>query len=224
MVAVDGMQEYIGKGSQGSTITNIIQFLPIDMFAAVLAQLYEAREIAKANLYEISGISDIVLGQLQNTYEKLGQSRIKGEFATQRISTKRRAIDRCIRDTLRLKAEVMIEHFGEKTLRADVGLRPAARHHAGLVAGAAGRRAAGVGHSARRRGGRQDLDAMRRDAAKTSASAGSASTSRPIRPSRPTRPTRPSAGSRSSSPPAIFSNARSRWCRRCRNSRRSSVT
>ena len=121
MYPVDGMTEYLGKGSQGSTITGVVQFLPIEMFAAALAQLYQAREVAKQQLFEISGISDIVRGQVQNRYERLGQSELKGDFATRRIGAKRREIDRALRDCLAMKAEIMVEHFDPATLRAMAG-------------------------------------------------------------------------------------------------------
>ena len=118
MYPVDNMAAYLGKGSTGSTIQNVVQFLPIDMIAAVLAQLYQAREVAKQNLFEISGISDIVRGQLQNKYERLGQTEIKGEYAGRRGGTRRRKMNRCVRDTLRLKAEIIIEYFSDATFRA----------------------------------------------------------------------------------------------------------
>ena len=117
MFKVSGMAEYLAKGSTGSTISNVVQFLPIDMFAACLLQLYEARENLKSQIFEISGISDIQRGQLQNPQEKLGQTRLKGNSAIRRLSSKRRRVDKCLRDTIRLKAEIMLEHFSDDTLR-----------------------------------------------------------------------------------------------------------
>ena len=49
--------------------------------------------------------------------EKLGQSRIKGQFATIRIDKRRRTFDKMIRDTLRIKAEIIAEHFDPMTLK-----------------------------------------------------------------------------------------------------------
>ena len=118
MFPVDNMSAYLGKGSAGSTIQGVVQFLPIDMFAATLAQLYEARETAKRELFEISGIADIVRGSLDNKYERLGQSQLKGQYADRRIGGKRRTLDTCIRDTLRIKAEIIVEHFQPERLRA----------------------------------------------------------------------------------------------------------
>ena len=82
----------------------------------VLRGLYESREQAKNDLYEISGISDLLRGQV-DPREKLGQSRIKGQFATIRIDKRRRTFDKMIRDTLRIKAEIIAEHFDPMTLK-----------------------------------------------------------------------------------------------------------
>ena len=121
MYPVPGITEYLAKGSGGSIITGVVQFLPIELFAAVLINLYEARENAKSQIHEISGISDIQRGQLQNPNEKLGQTKLKGNSAMRRLSAKRRRVDDCLRDTIRLKAEIMLEHFGDDTLRSMSG-------------------------------------------------------------------------------------------------------
>ena len=49
--------------------------------------------------------------------EKLGQSRLKGQAATQRLEQRRSAVEQCARDTIRIKAEIVAEQFGDSTIR-----------------------------------------------------------------------------------------------------------
>ena len=116
MIPVSNMSQYTDAGSTGNKTMNVVQWLPIDQLIEVLRGLYEAREKAKQDLYEISGISDLLRGQV-DPREKLGQSRIKGQFATIRIDKRRRTFDKMIRDTLRIKAEIIAEHFDPMTLK-----------------------------------------------------------------------------------------------------------
>ena len=101
----------------GRTMDDVVKFLPLDAIASALVALYDARERTKQVLYEVSGLSDIMRGQV-NQYEKLGQSRLKGQFASQRIQQKIHAIEDCARGAIRIKAEIMAEHYDPQFLRA----------------------------------------------------------------------------------------------------------
>ena len=113
---VDGLSDLLGKGSTGAEIRNVIQFMPIDTIAAAMVSLYQSREQTKQVLFEVSGLSDVLRGQV-DPREKLGQTRIKGQFATGRIERRRRKIARFVRDLIRIKAEIIAEHFDPKTIR-----------------------------------------------------------------------------------------------------------
>ena len=63
MLGVQNFAEYIESSTRTNSLGNVVQFLPIEMIAAVLVRLYEAREETKNAIFEISGISDIVRGQ-----------------------------------------------------------------------------------------------------------------------------------------------------------------
>ncbi len=117
MVKVDGMHELFGKGSGGGQVTGVVQFLPIAEIAKVLIGLYDARDRTKATLYEVSGISDILRGSV-DPREKLGQSRMKSQHAGQRIETKKRVIETFARDLIRMKAEIICEHYDPERIRA----------------------------------------------------------------------------------------------------------
>lgn len=100
------------KGLDGCT-----DFLPIRDMAEVLIRLYEARAQVKNDLYEITGISDIVRGAAGAGAPKTAtEQRIKGQFASLRLQDRQAGVARFCRDSLRIQAEIMAEHFAPETL------------------------------------------------------------------------------------------------------------
>ena len=119
MYPVDNLASFLTKSS-GSTISNVVQFLPIDMIATVMVTLYDARDRVKQTMYEVSGISDIVRGQV-DPREKLGQSRIKAQFASSRSDKKRKKVESSAKDIIELKGEIIAEHFDPNFIRTMSG-------------------------------------------------------------------------------------------------------
>jgi hypothetical protein len=91
-----------------------IWIMPIDKLGGVLKELYLAREKTLQTIYEITGLGDIMRG-VSNPHETLGAQQLKSQWGTLRLQ-------RFIRDLMRLKAEVIAEHFQEKTLQAMTGM------------------------------------------------------------------------------------------------------
>ena len=54
LIPVSNMAALLGRGSQGSTLSNVIQWLPLAPIADALVSLYDARERTKQTLYEVS--------------------------------------------------------------------------------------------------------------------------------------------------------------------------
>lgn len=111
MVAVDQWAMFAEKGG----LKGAVDFFPVAEIATVLQILAESRERIKQDLFEISGISDIVRGQV-DPREKLGQSQMKGQFASLRLQDRQSEVNRFVRDILRLKGEIISEHFSEDTI------------------------------------------------------------------------------------------------------------
>ena len=121
MVAVSNMSALIGKSAAaGGGLAGVVQWLPINQVAETLVGLYQARDQAKNTLYEMSGISDIVRGQV-DPREKASQSKIKAQFATQRLDQRRRAVERTARDAARIQVELMCELYSSDTIRQQSG-------------------------------------------------------------------------------------------------------
>jgi len=87
-----------------------IDWLPLDTVVQSLQHLNNAREVIKAQIYELTGISDIVRGASKAS-ETLGAQQIKAQFAGIRIKKLQDEIARFAGDILRIKAEMQIKHF-----------------------------------------------------------------------------------------------------------------
>lgn len=116
MIPVSNLAAYLAKGATGSKLNNVVQFFPVEEVARVVLSMYDARDRVKQTVFEMTGLSDIVRGQV-DPREKLGQSRIKGQFASLRLDDKKQEIARVFRDMIRLKGEIIAEQFGDRMLR-----------------------------------------------------------------------------------------------------------
>lgn len=99
-----------------------IWMLPIGEMSGTLQQLYEYRERLIGQIYEITGISDILRGNT-DPGETLGAQQIKANFGSQRLQRKQREVQRYARDLLRITVELIGEHFTPETLSQMTGLQ-----------------------------------------------------------------------------------------------------
>lgn len=113
----DFMSRFDGKAS----IDNVIKTMPLEELMRVLTALHESREQVKQVIYEVMGIADIIRGQSKAS-ETLGAQKIKGQFATMRIDKRRNRVARFLRDLMRIKAEIICEHFTTETLSMITGI------------------------------------------------------------------------------------------------------
>lgn len=116
---------------QNGGLKGVVDFLPFDTVVTALRTLYEVRSQVKADLYEVTGIADIVRGH-SSPSETATAQQIKGQFATLRLADRQREIQRYARDLIALKAEIIAEHFSEQTMMLmsgleDMGPEPQAR-------------------------------------------------------------------------------------------------
>lgn len=111
LIPVDSWAAFAEKGG----LQGAIQFLPLKEIAEALLQLYDTREKVKQDLYEITGMSDIIRGA-NDPNETATATRIKGQFASIRLKDRQDEVAAFVRDTLRIMGEVMAQHFGIETL------------------------------------------------------------------------------------------------------------
>lgn len=115
------VQDWNGFTAQGGT-NGQMNFLPLETFVRVLESLSAARQQAKADLYEISGISDILRGQ-SDSRETASAQTIKARYGSLRIQDRQYEIQRFARDTVALMAEVIAETFPPEILAQQAGVR-----------------------------------------------------------------------------------------------------
>ena len=116
LIPVKGMSGVDGRGG----IDNVIQWAPVEAAHKVLDGLNMASDRVQQSIYEISGVSDIMKGNV-DPREKASQSRIKSQYASQRLDQQRRSIERHARDVSRIMVEVMAELYSAETLREQSG-------------------------------------------------------------------------------------------------------
>jgi hypothetical protein len=111
MIAVDAWALFAQNGG----INGSVQWVPIDAVVKALNELLKAREVCKAEIYEITGFSDIVRG-VSKASETLGAQNIKADWAGARVKKMQAEIQRFARDLLGLAAELIAEHCSPETL------------------------------------------------------------------------------------------------------------
>lgn len=97
--------------------SNMVLWWPIEAISATIAQLIELRRQLIQDVYEISGISDILRGQTDPN-ETLGAQELKAQTGSTRVRSKQEEIVRLARDLTRNSAEIMAEEFDQGTLLA----------------------------------------------------------------------------------------------------------
>ncbi|QOF71866.1 hypothetical protein IG197_01875 [Aminobacter sp. SR38] len=100
-----------GNGSAKDTIV----WLPLDMVASTLTQLIALRKQLIEDIYQISGLSDVMRGAT-NPNETLGAQTLKSQYGSVRIRERQNELVRIARDTARIVAEIQAENFQGKTL------------------------------------------------------------------------------------------------------------
>jgi hypothetical protein len=107
--------------TQNGGLEKAVMWWPIEQAIKVLKELYAQRDIVKASIYEITGISDIVRGA-SNANETLGAQEIKTRWGALRIQKMQRLIERQVRDIFVIMAELVSTKFSEPTLYKMTGI------------------------------------------------------------------------------------------------------
>lgn len=117
LVPVQNWSQFSEKGGTGGNI----EWLPLEQVVAALERLNVARESIKGQIYELTGIADIVRGASKAS-ETLGAQQIKAQFASVRIKKLQDEVARFASDILRIKAEIMVKHFSVDILIRKSGI------------------------------------------------------------------------------------------------------
>jgi hypothetical protein len=111
LIPVDKWMAFSEKGG----LKGSIDLLPLDVLSSALLQCYQARENIKAQIYEITGISDIIRGA-SHASETATAQQIKGQYAGLRLRSMQEEVALFASGLIRLKAQIICTKFQPKTI------------------------------------------------------------------------------------------------------------
>ena len=107
--------------SEKGGLRGVLDFVPLDGIIATIRELTAREQVLKAQIYEITGISDIVRGY-SAPQETATAQQIKGQFAALRLQEQQSEVARFARDLIAMTAEIIAEHFQPQTIALMSGL------------------------------------------------------------------------------------------------------
>ena len=111
LIPVDKWMAFSEKGG----LRGSIDLLPLDTLSNALLQCYRARDEIKNQIYEITGISDIVRGQTSASETATAQQ-IKGQYAGLRLRSMQEDVALFASELFQLKAQVICTKFQPTTI------------------------------------------------------------------------------------------------------------
>ncbi|TAT82863.1 hypothetical protein [Rhizobium ruizarguesonis] len=117
MVPIPEWAAFTDKGGSKAIVT-----LPIDEVQKVIIACIQARKQLIEDVYQITGISDIVRGDTQASETATAQ-RIKSQWGSIRIRDRQSELARFARDIIRLAGEIICDQFQPETLMLVSGIK-----------------------------------------------------------------------------------------------------
>ncbi len=111
LIPVDTWTAFSEKGG----LKGSIDLLPLDILSKCLLDCYQARSDIKGQIYEITGIADIIRGQTSASETATAQQ-IKGQYAGLRLRSMQEGVALFATGLLRLKAQIICQHFQPETI------------------------------------------------------------------------------------------------------------
>lgn len=111
LIPVKNYSAFAEKGGMGGSV----EFVDLAPIANALNMAYMAMGQVKQQIYDITGISDIVRGA-SNANETATAQQIKGQYATLRLKTYQDEVARFASQILKIKAQIICQHFQPETI------------------------------------------------------------------------------------------------------------
>ena len=118
LIPVSTWAAFADKGG----LRGVMDFVPLDGVIATIRELTAREQALKAQIYEVTGISDIVRGYSAPSETATAQQ-IKGQFAALRLQEQQAEVARFARDLIAMTAEIIAEHFQPQTIALMSGLQ-----------------------------------------------------------------------------------------------------
>jgi hypothetical protein len=103
-------------------VKGLIEWFPVDMVAEVLKGCIETRQQMLQDVFQITGIADIMRGDTDPD-ETAAAQKIKATWGSSRVRDKQKELARFVRDLLRIMGEVIATKFSPDTLAKMTGVK-----------------------------------------------------------------------------------------------------
>ena len=112
LIPVDNWALFAERGG----ISGSVVWVPLADIVNALDKLRELRAETIGLLQQVTGMSDIMRGELGGQYEGVGQSQLKAQFGSIRVQALQESFAKFASDLMQLKADVIMKHFDPKTI------------------------------------------------------------------------------------------------------------
>lgn len=111
LVPVDNWAMFAEKGG----LKGVIDWMPIDAISATIERLREARVDCVQQIYELTGISDIMRG-VTNARETYGAQQLKAQYSSSRLQLYQLQVGAFVAEAMEIKAWIISKHFQPETI------------------------------------------------------------------------------------------------------------
>jgi hypothetical protein len=118
LIPIEQWAVFADKGG----LKGVFELWPLGDIVAALTAMYDAREKIKNDLYEISGMPDIIRGA-NDPRATATAEKIKGQYGSIRLRSMQDEVQRFMRDMIRLMGEVIANHISWPTLSQICGIK-----------------------------------------------------------------------------------------------------
>lgn len=102
-------------------LKSVFQTEDLAPIVTAIEGLYKRAVFLVQSIYEVTGISDIMRGSAEKD-QTATEASLKANFGSLRLKKRQRRVDRFVRDLIRIKAEIIAEHFTREQLQEMTGL------------------------------------------------------------------------------------------------------
>lgn len=114
-LAIDGLMAVMGNGTTAD-FSKALAILPIMDQAQVIGLLEQQKKEAKDQIYELTGLSDIMRGSTKASETATAQQ-IKSQYGQVRLMKAQTAVNSWLRNIMRIYSELIAEHFTPEQLQ-----------------------------------------------------------------------------------------------------------
>lgn len=111
LIPVDNWAMFAEKGG----IKGVVDWLPIEAIVIVIEKLREQRADVVQQIYELTGISDIMRG-VTNARETYGAQKLKSQYSSSRLQLYQMQVGSFVAESMDIKAMIISKHFQPETI------------------------------------------------------------------------------------------------------------